>query len=233
MNSFPNWFSGSGDVVYKISYLELWQPSCSLSQNHSCNFEKGHHEEHSCEVIWNLDQWFKRRCLLKIFPIWSSGGPFCSVEWNHLCKFDGGYQEKQFCEIFSNLDQWFSRRCLVKKFLIWSSGSSPNHLCNLCKGHYEKQFCEFISYLGQWFRRRCCYKDFLSEALVALLFSGVEPFMQFWKRASWGTFMWSNMKFWPVAREEMSFKEKVYGRRTHDEPKPITIPHLEPLAQVS
>ena len=31
----------------------------------------------------------------------------------------------------------------------------------------------------------------------------------------------------------MSFKEKVYGRRTHDRPRPITIAHIEPLAQVS
>ena len=30
---------------------------------------------------------------------------------------------------------------------------------------------------------------FLSGALVALLFSGVEPFMQFWKRALLETFM--------------------------------------------
>ena len=33
-------------------------------------------EEQFCEIILNLDQWFKRRCLLKIFLIWSSGGPF-------------------------------------------------------------------------------------------------------------------------------------------------------------
>ena len=29
-----------------------------------------------CEIILNLDQWFRRRCPLKIFLIWSSGGPF-------------------------------------------------------------------------------------------------------------------------------------------------------------
>ena len=32
-------------------------------------------EEQFDEIILNLDQWF-RRCLLKIFLIWSSGGPF-------------------------------------------------------------------------------------------------------------------------------------------------------------
>ena len=52
-----------------------------------------------------------------------------------------------------------------------------NHLCNFGRGHYEEQFCEIILNLGQWFR--CRLKDFLSGALAALLFSGVEPFMQF------------------------------------------------------
>ena len=40
-------------------------------------------------------------------------------------------------------------------------------------------------------------------------------------------------KFELVVQEEMSFKEKVYGRRTHDRPRPITIAYIEPLAQVS
>ena len=47
-----------------------------------------------------------------------------------------------------------------------------------CRGLYEKQFYEFISNLGQWFRRRSRLKDFLSGALVALVFSGADPFMQ-------------------------------------------------------
>ena len=63
-----------------------------------------------------------------------------------------------------------------------------NQLCNFGRGYYEEQFCEINLNLGQWFRR-CQLKHFLSGALVALLFSGMEPFMQFRKRASWGTFM--------------------------------------------
>ena len=35
-----------------------------------------HHKEQFCEIILNLDQWFKRSCRLKIFLIWTSGGPF-------------------------------------------------------------------------------------------------------------------------------------------------------------
>ena len=44
--------SGSGgDVILKISYLELWWPSCSVERYHLCKFEKGHNGEHSCEVL--------------------------------------------------------------------------------------------------------------------------------------------------------------------------------------
>ena len=35
--------------------------------------------EQFCEIIFNLDQWFKRRCCLKIFLIWSSGAS--PVQW--------------------------------------------------------------------------------------------------------------------------------------------------------
>ena len=29
------------------------------------NFGSGHYFEHSCEIIYNLDQWLRRRCRLK------------------------------------------------------------------------------------------------------------------------------------------------------------------------
>ena len=59
--------------------------------------------------------------------------------------------------------------------------------------------------------------------------------MQFWKRASWGTLMWSYMEFAPVVQKEMLFKDISYlelrqplssaawnhlcnfGRRYHDD----------------
>ena len=51
MNLFQIWASGSGvDIVKKI-YLELWWSSCSVEQHLLCNFERGHHGEHSCQVI--------------------------------------------------------------------------------------------------------------------------------------------------------------------------------------
>ena len=48
---FRIWASSLGDVVKKISYLELWWPSCSVEQNHLRNFKRVHHGGHSCEVI--------------------------------------------------------------------------------------------------------------------------------------------------------------------------------------
>ena len=86
-----------------ISYLELWQPFCSAERNNLCNFGSGYLEEQYCEIILNLDLWF-RRCHLKIsyLELWQ---PSCSVEQNHLCIFCIGHYD----EIILNLDQWFRR----------------------------------------------------------------------------------------------------------------------------
>ena len=56
-------------LLKDISYLHLWWPSCLTmltEQNHLGNFRGGHYEEHFCEIILNLDEWF-RRCRFKIF----------------------------------------------------------------------------------------------------------------------------------------------------------------------
>ena len=138
--------------------------------------------------------------------------PFCSAEWNHLCNFDRGFNEEQFCKIILNLDQWFRRSWLIDISYLelwWPFWiMEQNHLCNFTRGLYGEQLCEFIFNLGQWIRR-CRLKDFLSGALAALLFGGAKLFMQFLKRASWETFMWSYMKFRPVVQKEMLFKENV------------------------
>ena len=78
-----------GMTLKEISYLELWQPLCSALRYHLCSFCRRHHEEQFCEIILNLDQWL-RRFRLKMFPIWSSGGPFVQ----HLCNFGKGYFEE-------------------------------------------------------------------------------------------------------------------------------------------
>ena len=60
----------------EISYLELCLTFCSAERNYFGKFGKGHYVEQFCEIILNSNKWFRRRCLLKIFLIWSSGGPF-------------------------------------------------------------------------------------------------------------------------------------------------------------
>ena len=65
------------EMLFKgVSYLELWQPLCSVDRNYLCNFGRRYHEEQFCEIILNLDQWFRRKCRLKVFLIWSSDSPF-------------------------------------------------------------------------------------------------------------------------------------------------------------
>ena len=59
-----------------ISYLALWRAFCYAEQNHLCNFGRGYQEEQFPEIILNLDQCFRRRCVLKKFLIWSSVGPY-------------------------------------------------------------------------------------------------------------------------------------------------------------
>ena len=57
-------------ILKDIFYLQLCQLSFLAEQNH---FGKGLYEEHLCEIILNLDQWFLRKCHLNTFLIYSSG----------------------------------------------------------------------------------------------------------------------------------------------------------------
>ena len=61
-----------------ISYLEILQPFCSVDRNILCNFGRRYHEEQFCEIILKSDLWFRRKCRLKVFLIWSSDSPFVS-----------------------------------------------------------------------------------------------------------------------------------------------------------
>ena len=64
------------------------------------------------------------------------------------------------------------------------------------------KICEKLFFnLGQWFRRRRCLKIFLFLALVAILFSTAELFVQFWWRQL------RNISFGPVVQEEMLLKD--------------------------
>ena len=110
-----------------ISNLELWPPFCSAELNHLCNFGRGYHEETFCEIILNFDQWFRRRCILKIFLIWSSGDHFVQRRGTICAIVVEGIMRNNSVIFFLYLDQWFMRRCCLKIFclkifLIWSSG---------------------------------------------------------------------------------------------------------------
>ena len=67
-------------------------------------------------------------------------------------------------------------------FSIFSFGDHPewNHFSNFGRGSAKEHFCEIILKSGHLPRRRCCLTFFLFLALVATLFSRVEPFVQFW-----------------------------------------------------
>ena len=40
------------EMLFKdITYLEVWQPHFSAVKNHLCNFGRGHHDKHFCEIV--------------------------------------------------------------------------------------------------------------------------------------------------------------------------------------
>ena len=51
------WTSGSGDVVKKISYLDLWRLSCSVERNLHAIFKEG--------IMGNIH--------VKLYEIWTNG----------------------------------------------------------------------------------------------------------------------------------------------------------------
>ena len=133
------------EISFKdISYLELWLPFCSAERNRLCKFGRGYYEEQFCENILNLDQWFRRRCFLKIFLIWSSGDPFvqqsgtiCAIlvegiKRNNNFEFGPLVQEMSFKDI-SYLDLW-----------LHFCSAERNRLCDFGRGYYEEQFSEII-----------------------------------------------------------------------------------------
>ena len=55
----------------------------SAGQNRLGNFVRGPYKKQLCEIILTLEQWFKRRCRLRIFLIYSFGELSCLAEQNH------------------------------------------------------------------------------------------------------------------------------------------------------
>ena len=66
-------------------------------------FGRGHYEGHFCEIILNLDQWFRRGCRLKYF-LSTALMAILFQDRSHLGNFGRGHYEEHFCEIILNLD---------------------------------------------------------------------------------------------------------------------------------
>ena len=105
--NLDKWFRRRSSLIKDISYLKLWSPCCLAEWSHLYNFGKGQYKEQFCEIILNLDQWFRARWRLKVFLIWSSGGPFL------LCI-------RTICAI---LIEDIIRNNSVKLIWNWTSGS--------------------------------------------------------------------------------------------------------------
>ena len=78
-----------------------------------CNFGRGHHEVHFCEIILDLDQWL--RCRLKDFL----SGALADLLFGEAEPLAGiiGNNPVIFFLIILNLNQWFRREChSTKKF---------------------------------------------------------------------------------------------------------------------
>ena len=69
-----------------ISYLELWQPLCSMEWNHLCNFGKVHHEEQFCEIFL-IGPVVQEKMPFKDFSHLELWRPLCLWDLNHLFKF--------------------------------------------------------------------------------------------------------------------------------------------------
>ena len=112
-----------------------------------CNLSIRHYEEQFCEIILNLNlnQWFRHRCLLKTFLIWSSGGPFVGQSITICAIVVKGIMRNNFVIYFAFwpvVQEEMSFRHISYLELWWPFCSvERNHLGNYGKGHYEKQFC--------------------------------------------------------------------------------------------
>ena len=96
------WTSGSGDAVERYFLSGALDHFAYL-----CNFGRGYPEEQFCGTILNLDQWLSRRCIIKIFLIWSSCSPFSQ-------------RSRTICAI---LVEGIMRNNSVNLFRIWVSDS--------------------------------------------------------------------------------------------------------------
>ena len=72
----------------------------------------------------NLDQWFRRRCILKIVLIWNSGGPF--AQWNGtICAILIEGIKRNNSVNYYKFEPVVQEEMPFQRFLIWNSGNPP------------------------------------------------------------------------------------------------------------
>ena len=70
-----------------------------------CNFGRGDYEEHFCDIILNLDQWFR-----SLFKVISKLALVANIL--HIMGLFVQFLEEHFYLTNLNLDLWFRRRCV-------------------------------------------------------------------------------------------------------------------------
>ena len=75
-----------------------------IEWNHLCNFGRGHHGEHSCKVISNLDKWIRRRCCLK--KKLTDNRHLRRITIAHLETFISGELKTLCCEFSKEFSRW-------------------------------------------------------------------------------------------------------------------------------
>ena len=122
----------------------LWWPFCSAVRG----FGRGHYEEHFCEIILNLCQWFihsKEEMSSKNISIFGSGGHFVQQSGTGLCRtFLGNFLNS--CQCCLVIFQFFALAAML-------FSRTEGFLCKFGRGHYEEHFCEIMLILWQRLRR--------------------------------------------------------------------------------
>ena len=112
--------SGSGrDGVYKISYLELWQPLCLAEGKHQGSkivlvrsYLRVSQAAGQVNILIFLLK-IKFSPCMPINFVMQGNCLFSDISRpDHLCNFGRGHHS---CEIILTLDQWFRRRCPFKE----------------------------------------------------------------------------------------------------------------------
>ena len=80
-----------------------------------CSFGKGHYDKHFCEIILNLNQCFKRRCLKDISCL-ELCQPFVQQSRTVCAIFVEGIMRNTSVKLILNCEHWF-RKCCLKDFL--------------------------------------------------------------------------------------------------------------------